>query len=63
MEYIEGEELRWRVKNRGSLSESEALLYIQQIGEALAVIHDKGLLHRDVKPHNIIIRSGKPKPF
>lgn len=61
MEYIEGEELRWRVKNRGSLSESEALLYIQQIGEALAVMHDKGLLHRDVKPHNIIIRSGKPE--
>jgi eukaryotic-like serine/threonine-protein kinase len=56
MEYIEGEELAY--KNL-PLSESEALLYINQIGEALEVVHAKGLLHRDVKPNNIIIRSGK----
>jgi eukaryotic-like serine/threonine-protein kinase len=56
MEYIEGEELAY--KNL-PLSESEALLYINQIGEALEVVHGKGLLHRDVKPNNIIIRSGK----
>ncbi len=39
------------------MSESEALIYISQIGEALTVIHKKGLLHRDVKPHNIIVRN------
>ncbi|WP_277875183.1 protein kinase domain-containing protein [Anabaena sphaerica] len=46
MEYIEGEELG----NLGILSESQALLYIQQIGEALTIVHNNGLLHRDVIP-------------
>ncbi|MGA9382363.1 MAG: serine/threonine-protein kinase [Phormidium sp.] len=57
MEYVAGEDLWKRVKNRGCLSEAEALRYIRQIGEALTVVHDKGLLHRDLKPHNIMVRS------
>ena len=55
MEYIEGEDL----SSLGKLPESEALLYIRQIGEALTVVHKNGLLHRDVKPQNIMVRSGK----
>jgi serine/threonine protein kinase len=55
MEYIEGEDLG----SLGKLPESEALLYIRQIGEALTVVHKNGLLHRDVKPPNIMVRSGK----
>ncbi|MEQ9001545.1 MAG: serine/threonine-protein kinase [Coleofasciculus sp. B1-GNL1-01] len=58
MEYIQGEDLWRRVRNRHPLSEAEALGYIQQIGEALTVVHDKGLLHRDLKPQNIMVRSG-----
>jgi len=46
-----------RVKASGVLSEAEALRYIQQIGEALTVVHEKGLLHRDLKPQNIMLRS------
>ncbi|BAY24231.1 serine/threonine protein kinase [Calothrix sp. NIES-2100] len=61
MEYIEGEHLADRVVNRGVLSEVEAVGYIQQIGEALTVVHNSGLLHRDVKPANIIVRAGKPE--
>jgi serine/threonine-protein kinase len=57
MEYVAGEDLWKRVKSRGCLSEVEALRYIRQIGEALTVVHDKGLLHRDLKPHNIMVRS------
>ena len=57
MEYVEGEDLKQRVKERGVLPESEALLYMQQIGEALMVVHSKGLLHRDLKPHNIVVRT------
>ncbi|MFB2938566.1 GUN4 domain-containing protein [Aerosakkonemataceae cyanobacterium BLCC-F154] len=57
MEYVAGEDLWKRVKNRGCLSEAEALRYIRQIGEALTVVHDKGLLHRDLKPQNIMVRS------
>ncbi|MDJ0734204.1 MAG: bifunctional serine/threonine-protein kinase/formylglycine-generating enzyme family protein [Nostocaceae cyanobacterium] len=59
MEYIQGEDLADRVVNRGVLSEAEAVGYIQQIGEALTVVHNNGLLHRDVKPANILIRAGK----
>ncbi|MFN5064653.1 MAG: protein kinase domain-containing protein [Aphanizomenon sp.] len=55
MEYIEGEQLG----HLGVLSESQALDYIQQIGDALTVVHQNGLLHRDVKPGNIIVRNNK----
>ena len=61
MEYIEGEHLADRVVNGGVLSEAEAVGYIRQIGEALTVVHNNGLLHRDVKPANILIRARKPE--
>ncbi|MBD2540753.1 serine/threonine protein kinase [Coleofasciculus sp. FACHB-SPT36] len=59
MEYIEGEDLDRRVFRIGVLSESEALQYIGQIGDALTEIHERGLLHRDLKPNNIMLRAGK----
>jgi WD40 repeat protein len=59
IEYIEGEDLGNRLRRMGILSEAEALLYIRQIGDALKLIHAKGLLHRDIKPRNIMIRAGK----
>ncbi len=59
MEYIDGEDLGTLVENQGILSETEALRYIQQIGSALTVVHDNGLLHRDIKPQNIMLRAGK----
>ncbi|GAX42837.1 protein kinase [Tolypothrix sp. NIES-4075] len=59
MEYVEGEDLGKRLARMRLLSEAEALLYIRQIGDALTVIHNKGLLHRDLKPRNIMLRFGK----
>jgi serine/threonine protein kinase len=59
MEYIDGEDLGSFVENQGVLSETEALRYIQQIGSALTLVHNNGLLHRDIKPQNIMLRSGK----
>jgi WD40 repeat protein/tRNA A-37 threonylcarbamoyl transferase component Bud32 len=61
MEYIEGEDLGKRITENGALSEAEALIYIQQIGDALTLVHNKGLLHRDLKPSNIMMRAGKPE--
>ena len=58
MEYIDGEDLANLVENQGALSEVNALRYIQQIGAALTVVHNNGLLHRDIKPQNIMLRSG-----
>ncbi|MBD2727610.1 serine/threonine protein kinase [Nostoc sp. FACHB-892] len=58
MEYIQGDNLAKIVQPRGFLPEKEALNYIQQIGEALIVVHEQGFLHRDVKPENMILRAG-----
>ncbi len=61
MEYIDGISLADR--RQKVLSESEALTYTQQIGEALIQVHQNHLIHRDVRPENIIVRvrSGKPE--
>ncbi|MBW4498029.1 MAG: protein kinase [Scytonema hyalinum WJT4-NPBG1] len=61
MEYIEGEDLGKRITLNGALLEAEALLYIRQIGDALSLVHEKGLLHRDIKPNNIMMRTGTSK--
>lgn len=58
MEYIQGKDLYNLVLEQGPLSEEQALVYIQQIAGALIVVHNNGLLHRDVKPQNIMIRAG-----
>jgi len=56
MEYIAGVDLKHRVQD--ILPEPEALQYIRQIGQALTVVHANGLVHRDVKPANIMIKAG-----
>ena len=61
MEHIDGDNLELYVDNyfnkNGFLSEAEALRYIDQIGQALECVHERKLLHRDVKPSNIILRQ------
>jgi eukaryotic-like serine/threonine-protein kinase len=54
MEYIAGRTLAQR--DRPILPEAEAIKYVQQIGEALSVVHQNGLLHRDICPANIMLR-------
>ena len=59
MEYIPGETLGTAFVLPGRpLPEATAIHYIRQIGAALQVVHHNGLLHRDVKPDNIILRQG-----
>lgn len=58
MDYIRGENLEQAVvAARQPLPEAIAIHYIRQIGAALQVVHQNGLLHRDVKPENIILRQ------
>ncbi|MEH2394375.1 MAG: protein kinase [Nostoc sp.] len=59
MEYIPGETLTDAFVLPGiPMPEATAIHYIRQIGAALQVVHNNGLLHRDVKPDNIIQRLG-----
>jgi serine/threonine-protein kinase len=57
MEYIPGLTLDRIVFPDNPLSEIEAIAYIKQVGEALTVIHNQGLLHGDIKPKNLILRQ------
>jgi serine/threonine protein kinase len=62
MEFVEGETLDSIVKRRGSLPESEVVEYGRTVALALDHAHRRGVVHRDVKPANIIIdRAGEPQ--
>ncbi|WP_089093927.1 serine/threonine-protein kinase [Nodularia sp. NIES-3585] len=59
MEYIRGDTLGDAfVLPAIPLPEATAIHYMRQIGAALQVVHNNGLLHRDIKPDNIILRQG-----
>ncbi|MEO0970882.1 MAG: bifunctional serine/threonine-protein kinase/formylglycine-generating enzyme family protein [Cyanobacteria bacterium J06639_18] len=59
MEYVQGQDLAIYINQRGKLPEEKALKYINQVGTALEYIHKQGLLHRDVKPNNIMLRQSQ----
>lgn len=62
MEYVPGPNLKEVVRARGPLPEDEALNIAAQIASALEVAHEHGLVHRDVKPHNVLIApNGRAK--
>ena len=56
-EYIEGENLGVKIANRGFIPLKEAFGYMKQILEAMIIITDRGIFHRDIKPQNIIVKS------
>ncbi|MCW8133444.1 MAG: serine/threonine protein kinase [Planctomycetota bacterium] len=55
MEYVEGESLRARYKKLGRLVEPEALRLVKGVAAGLAHAHNSGLVHRDIKPDNILL--------
>src|SRR5215216_4428944 len=54
-EYVEGETLKERIRRLGRLPVSEAVAYAIEIGRALECAHANRLVHRDVKPQNVLI--------
>ncbi len=61
-EYVAGETLKARIRRLGRLPVTEALAYAIEIARALQAAHDKGIVHRDVKPQNVLIdEEGRAK--
>jgi serine/threonine protein kinase len=55
MEFVDGESLGQRIENGGPLPEDEAVRLIAQVSQGLYRAHKQGLIHRDVKPDNILL--------
>lgn len=55
MEYIEGKTLNWLIKNEAPLAIGRLVVIAKQIAEALRHAHTNQIIHRDIKPHNILL--------
>ncbi len=55
LEYVEGETLKQRIRRLGRLPVTEAVAYAIEIARALGAAHDRGIVHRDIKPQNVLI--------
>jgi HAMP domain-containing protein len=57
MEYVEGKPLKELIRERGRLPASAVLPIAKQLCRALEVAHDEGVIHRDIKPQNMVVEA------
>jgi serine/threonine protein kinase len=58
MPYVDGESLREKLKREGTLSVHETVRILREVTDALAYAHERGIVHRDIKPDNVML-SGR----
>ena len=61
MEYVDGENLAALVKRNNPIPIHEACQYSQQVANGLQYAHGQGVVHRDIKPHNLMLSDGTVK--
>ncbi|WP_373047453.1 serine/threonine-protein kinase [Vulgatibacter sp.] len=62
MEYVEGPDLKTLLDRQGRLAPAEAVEIVLQVADALEHAHGSGVIHRDLKPDNVIVRQGLRGP-
>ena len=55
MPFVEGESLRARLARERRLPVGEAVRILRDVADALAYAHDQGVVHRDIKPDNVLL--------
>ena len=63
MEYGFYGDLKKFLDQNGKLSERQASWFVQRIANAIAYMHSRGVIHRDIKAENILIGDGVPSPL
>ena len=58
MPFVEGESLRSRIGRAGPLPMTEAIGVLRDVAKALAYAHERGVVHRDIKPDNVMLAGG-----
>jgi serine/threonine-protein kinase len=63
MAYIPGDNLAKRLHDHGAMAIEDTRRILRDVGDALAYAHERGVVHRDIKPDNILIDEGSGRPM